>query len=186
MIDRGATSIILALAMAAGLAGLWLQRAAQPSPPASATAAAPKVAALKVGDPVDGLWLPDLDGKPRTLAQWRGKRVLLNFWASWCGPCRKEMPQLAAAQKRYAARGVQIIGIALDQPDAVRDYLKHTPVDYPILIGIDADPVPSERFGDAAGLLPYSVLIGRDGRILDSKLGELSPARLDEWLGGSH
>lgn len=182
MIDRRATAMILMLATAAALGGLWLQRASQPHPPIPNL---PPVATLKSGDRVDDLVLPDLDGNPQSLSQWRGKIVLLNFWASWCGPCRKEMPQLAAAQKRYADRGVQIIGVALDQPEAVRAYLKKTPVDYPILIGIDADPVPTERFGDAAGLLPYSVLIGRDGRILDSKMGELDRTQLDHWLSGS-
>ncbi|MEO6966919.1 MAG: TlpA disulfide reductase family protein [Rhodanobacteraceae bacterium] len=184
MIDRRATVVILVLATAAAVGGLWLQRASQPAQiPAKAPTS--NVAALKVGDTLGEFTLPDLDGKPQSLSQWRGKLLLLNFWASWCRPCRKEMPQLAAAQKRYADRGVQIVGIALDQPEAVRDYLKHTPVDYPILIGIDADPVPTERFGDSASLLPYSVLIGRDGRILDTKLGDLSAVQLDRWLRGN-
>ncbi|MEO7149909.1 MAG: TlpA disulfide reductase family protein [Rhodanobacteraceae bacterium] len=181
MIDRRATTVILVLATAAALGGLWLQQASQPHPPAPIP---PNVATLKAGDRVNDLVLPGLDGKPQSLSQWRGKLVLLNFWASWCAPCRKEMPQLAAAQQRYADHGVQIVGIALDQPEAVRDYLKHTPVDYPILIGIDADPVPTEHFGDRAGLLPYNVLIGRDGRILDTKLGELDTQQLNHWLNG--
>lgn len=176
--------MILVLATAAALGGLWLQRASQRSPPSVAPSPVPGVMALKIGDRVDDLRWPDLDGKPQSLSQWHGKLVLLNFWASWCEPCRKEMPQLAAAQKRYASQGVQIVGIALDQPEAVRDYLKHTPVDYMILIGIDADPVPTERFGDSAGLLPYSVLIGPDGRILANHLGELSASQLDHWLHG--
>ena len=182
MIDRRPTLLILALALAAGGALAWLGRARTPHP--AGTTHAPATAPLAIDDRADDLALPDLHGATRHLSEWRGKRVLLNFWASWCGPCRQEMPALSAAQEHYASGGAQVIGIALDQPESVRAYLARTPVDYPILIGINADPVPTARFGDARGLLPYSVLIGRDGRILRTQLGALSPAELDGWLGG--
>ncbi|HET9836474.1 MAG TPA: TlpA disulfide reductase family protein [Rhodanobacteraceae bacterium] len=183
MIDRRATVVILVLAGAAAAGGWWLQRSLQapPAPPASLVATPAKTSILKVGDRADDLVLPDLGGKPQSLAQWHGRRVLLNFWATWCAPCRKEMPELAAAQTRY--QGVQVVGVALDQPQAVREYLKHTTVDYPILIGIDADPEPTLHFGDTVGALPYSVLIGPDGRIQRTKLGPFDAAELDDWLG---
>ncbi|HEY3521023.1 MAG TPA: TlpA disulfide reductase family protein [Rhodanobacteraceae bacterium] len=181
MIDRRATLLVLALATAAACGGWWLQRRLQtpPEPPAPATS--PASPSLRVGDHADDLALPDLAGKPQRLSQWRGQRVLLNFWATWCAPCRKEMPALSAAQLRHP--NVRIVGVALDQPQTVRDYLKRTPVDYPILIGIDADPEPSLRFGDTIGALPYSVLIGPDGRIERSKLGPLDAGELASWLG---
>ncbi|MGN6313042.1 MAG: TlpA family protein disulfide reductase [Rhodanobacteraceae bacterium] len=184
MIDRRATLIILVLAGAAAAGGWWLQRSLQrpPAPPVALTTPGSKTSVLKVGDRADDLALPDLDGKTQQLSQWHGKRVLLNFWATWCAPCRKEMPELSAAQTRY--EGVQVIGVALDQPQAVRDYLKRTTVDYPILIGIDADPEPTLRFGDTVGALPYSVLIGPDGRIERTKLGPFDATELDNWLGG--
>lgn len=184
MIDRRATVVILTLATAAACGGLWLQRHMQtPMQMVMPAATSPPVAVLQIGDHADDLALPDLDGKTQRLSQWRGQKVLLNFWATWCAPCRKELPALSAAQARYAARGVQVIGIALDQPTAVREYLKHVKVDYPILIGIDADPVPTERFGDTVGALPFSVLIGPDGRVLHTKLGGLKAEELDDWLG---
>lgn len=184
MIDRRATLIILVLAGAAAAGGWWLQRRLQapPAPPTPLVSAASKATVLKVGDRADDLALPDLDGKTQPLSQWHGKRVLLNFWATWCAPCRKEMPELSAAQTRY--QGVQVIGVALDQPQAVREYLKHTQVDYPILIGINADPEPTLRFGDTVGALPYSVLIGPDGKIERTKLGPFDAAELETWLGG--
>ncbi|HET6913052.1 MAG TPA: TlpA disulfide reductase family protein [Rhodanobacteraceae bacterium] len=184
MIDRRATIVILALAAAAATGGWWLQRSLQapPSPPVALTTPATHTSVLKVGDRADDLALPDLDGKPQPLSQWRGKRVLLNFWATWCAPCRKEMPELSAAQTRYP--GVQVIGVALDQPQAVREYLKHTKVDYPILIGIDADPDPTLRFGDTVGALPYSVLIDPDGKIERTKLGPFNATELQDWLSG--
>jgi thiol-disulfide isomerase/thioredoxin len=185
MIDRRATLVILVLAAAAATGGWWLQRSLQ-APPAPATplAAAPatKTTILKVGDRADDLALPDLDGRTQPLSQWHGRRVLLNFWATWCAPCRKEMPELSAAQASHP--GLQVIGVALDQPQAVRDYLKHTQVDYPILIGINADPEPTLHFGDTVGALPYSVLIGPDGRIQRTRLGPFQPGELDGWLGG--
>lgn len=184
MIDRRATVVILVGAAAAATGGWWLQRSLQapPAPPVALTTPATHTSVLKVGDRADDLALPDLDGKTQPLSQWRGKRVLLNFWATWCAPCRKEMPELSAAQTRYP--GVQVIGVALDQPQAVREYLKHTKVDYPILIGIDADPEPTLRFGDTVGALPYSVLIGPDGKIERTKLGPFSATELEDWLGG--
>jgi thiol-disulfide isomerase/thioredoxin len=181
VIDKRATAVILILATAAACGGWWLQRRIQtpPAPPAATTT--PASPSLRIGDRADDLVLPDLNGKPQRLSQWRGRRVLLNFWATWCAPCRKEMPTLSAAQSRRP--DVRIVGIALDQPQTVRNYLKHTPVDYPILIGIDADPEPSLRFGDTIGALPYSVLIGPDGRIERSKLGPLDAGELASWLG---
>lgn len=149
------------------------------------TPAAPKATRIfKVGDQVPADYtLPDLDGKPQTLAAYRGKRVLLNFWATWCHPCLKEMPALAAAQKRYAA-SAQIIGIAMDTPDHVRAWLQHTPVDYPIWQGLNGGHQPTVTFGNTAGLLPYSVLIGPDGRIEATHMGKLDQQRLQQWLGG--
>lgn len=182
MIDKRATVIILVLATAAACGGWWLQYRMQTPPiPTPVAQASVHVDPKNQQAPID-LVLPDLDGKTRQLSQWRGKKVLLNFWATWCGPCREEMPRLSEAQMRYAG-AAQIIGVALDEPQAVRDFLKRTPVDYPILIGIDADPTPTETFGDTAGLLPYSVLIGPDGRVLKTQLGPISASELSGWLG---
>ena len=182
MIDKRATVFILVLASAAACGGWWLQQRLH-----SLTAATSGVPAIPIAaassqlgkQPVD-LALPDLDGKPQRLSQWRGQRVLVNFWATWCGPCRKEMPALSSAQKEHPQ--VRIVGVAMDQPQAVRDYLKRTPVDYPVLIGINASPDPSQALGNNVGGLPYSVLLGPDGRIIQTKLGPLDAEQLENWL----
>lgn len=137
---------------------------------------------LKVGDKVPvSFGLPNLDGKPRTLAPYRGKRVLLNFWATWCQPCREEMPELARTQRLHP--NVRIIGIAMDKPDAIRRWLKHTPVPYPIWLGLVSTATePAVLFNDVQGLLPYSVLIGADGRILATHLGRVDRHQLQAWL----
>jgi thiol-disulfide isomerase/thioredoxin len=140
------------------------------------------VKTFAVGDSVSGYALPDVAGHATTLAKWHGKVVVLNFWASWCVPCLKEMPMLAAFQREHAQDGAQVVGIAMEQPPSAEAFMKRTSVDYPILIGIDADPVPTTVFGDTAGLLPYSVLVGRDGRILATRLGPVDEALLGDWL----
>lgn len=89
---------------------------------------------------------------------------------------------LAKLQRGHAADDVQVVGVAMEQPQSAIAFLKRLPVGYPNLTGIDADPVPTTVFGDTAGLLPYSVLIGRDGRILATKLGVLDPATIEAWL----
>lgn len=181
MMDRR-TVVILVLACLAAFGGWWLQdRWLNPLLPAQPVAPA-GVQTLAIGDPVGAYRLPDPDGQVTALAKWHGKILLLNFWATWCQPCRREMPMLAEFQRKHAADGLQVVGIAMDQPQSARAFLEHLPVGYPILIGIDADPVPTTVFGDSAGLLPFSVLVGRDGRILATKLGPLDPQLLDEWL----
>lgn len=183
MMDRR-TILILVLACLAAAGGWWLQNGwanrmpDQPPPPAG-------VKTFAVGDFVGAYALPDLKGRSTALAAWHGKVVLLNFWATWCAPCRQEMPMLAKLQHEHAGDGLQVVGVAMDQPQSAARFLQHLPVGYPILIGIDADPVPTTTFGDTAGLLPYNVLIGRDGRILKIKLGALDPSTLRDWLAAA-
>lgn len=180
MMDRR-TVAILVLACLAAFGGWWLENRWLNAPPAQPPAPA-GVTTFGIGDSVGAYALPDLKGQTTSLAAWRGKVVLLNFWATWCAPCREEMPILAKLQRDHAADGIQVVGIAMDQPQSAEAFLKKTPVGYPILIGIHADPMPTTTFGDTAGLLPYSVLIGRDGRILKTKLGVLNRATIQDWL----
>ena len=169
--------LLVAIAGAVGgfLAGGWLKPLPS-SPHANANA-------LKIGDAAPPVQRPDLDGKPRSLAEFRGKLVLVNFWASWCGPCREEMPILERTQQRFAAKGLQIVGVASDSAAATREFLDAVPVHYPILID---DPAKgedlSETFGNDRDVLPYSVLIGSDGRILARRAGNFTEAKLEAWL----
>jgi len=145
-------------------------------------AIAPGVTVLKPGDVRTDLQLPGTDGKPHRLSEWDGKLVLLNFWATWCGPCRDEMPLLDHARSQYAQQGLEVVGVAIDDADAVTEYLQDSPVRYTILLGGEEAENPSLLFGDTNSVLPYSVLLGRDGKVIAQRAGSFSSASLASWL----
>jgi len=136
---------------------------------------------LKPGDARADLELVDLTGGKRQLREWDGRLVLINFWASWCDPCREEMPLLDAKRRELAGKGLEIVGIAMDDAEAVRGFLKDNPVDYPILLADDESDA-SLRYGDTRGVLPFSVLIGRDGRVIAQRAGNFTQSSLDRWI----
>ena len=115
--------------------------------------------------------LPDLNGKKQSLSAWRGKVIVLNFWATWCPPCREEIPLFIDLQKKHAAGDLQIIGVAIDNPAAVRQYRQSAGMNYPILIGDDATLDLISRYGNRSNALPFTVIINRDGTIAARKLG---------------
>jgi thiol-disulfide isomerase/thioredoxin len=136
--------------------------------------------ALKPGERLTDLQLADVHGQAHRLSDWDGKLVLVNFWATWCGPCRDEMPLLDRARREQVGKGLEVVGIAVDDADAVAAFLKDSPVKYPILVGGDNDTL--YKFGDGSGVLPYSVLIGRDGKLLAQRAGSFSEGGLAHWL----
>ena len=169
------TSLILTLAVLAAIFGGIIQHHRQ-SP------AAELADTTIIGRPLPALVLPDLQGHPHALTGYQGRRLLLNFWASWCGPCLEEMPALGQAQQKFGDHGAIVLGIAMDEPERVRAFLTAHPVSYPILLGRLEAPSTSLQLGDRREILPFSVLVGADGRILATHAGALSPAQLDDWL----
>lgn len=167
---------ILGLALLAAIAGGWLQHQSR------RTHVPPGVHVANVGDLRPDVALVDLEGHERRLSGYQGKRLLLNFWASWCAPCIAEMPALNAAQRKFADQGAIVLGIAMDEPDRVRGFLAEHPVGYPILLGQLGSPSTSLRFGDADEVLPYSVLLDENGKILAVQRGPLGAKQLERWL----
>jgi thiol-disulfide isomerase/thioredoxin len=128
------------------------------------------------------LTLADLDGKPQPLEQWRGKVVVVNFWATWCAPCREEIPILIRLQEKYGERGLQLVGIAIDQPDKVRPYAREMRMNFPILIG-ELEAINLTRaWGNRAGVLPFTVVLGRDGKIASREVGVVKEAKIEPLL----
>ncbi|MBI3171988.1 MAG: TlpA family protein disulfide reductase [Hydrocarboniphaga effusa] len=168
---RGSLAL-LALCLASAAGGISAYRFWQ----AGQTAAAP----VEIRP---DLQFNDLSGAPHKLSEWNGKLLLLNFWATWCTPCLKEIPQLIEAQKTHAARGLQVVGLALDKPEAVRQFRDRFGINYPLMVG-ETDIVSGmDALGDTLGAFPFSVLIAPDGRILDRNWGDLSHEELEELLG---
>lgn len=124
----------------------------------------------------------DLAGEIRNIKEWDGRLILLNFWATWCPPCKREIPHFIELQKEYGDQGFQIVGIAIDDEDAVRKYVEEVGMNYPSLVVQDGGVMLAKRYGNGIGALPYSVLINRDGEISYTIKGELSKIRAEELL----
>ena len=124
----------------------------------------------------------DLDGNLRNIKEWDGKLILLNFWATWCPPCKKEIPVFIELQTAYKDQGFQIIGIAIDNEEAVAEFAKHIGINYPTLL-TEVDGIELvKHFGNGIGALPYTVIINRKGEISDTIRGELSKIEAENLL----
>lgn len=122
--------------------------------------------------------LPDAGGAVQALAQWKGKTLIVNFWAPWCAPCVEEMPELSALQHQYSQKNVQVIGIGIDSPGNIAEFAKKFNIAYPVYVAGIKGTELSRQLGNQAGGLPYTVLIGADGQVRKTYLGRLKFAQL--------
>jgi len=162
------------LALGAGLFAGWRAQAPASLSPEQAQSAAETLFVST---------LPDLSGDQQPFAQWRGKLLIVNFWATWCPPCREEIPQFIKVQEKYRSRGLVFVGVAVDKKDAVRAYADEIGINYPVLFGDFEAMELSRKVGNRAGALPFTLIIDRSGKIIATKLGGLTQAKLEPIIG---
>lgn len=126
--------------------------------------------------------LTDINGQSHSLADYQDKVLLLNFWATWCTPCLKEIPRLQAAHEQYASQGLAIVGPALDDSAAVNSFVAAHTMEYPVIVGDQNLFDLMDALGDELGALPFTVVINRAGDIVERHSGELSQKQLDRYL----
>lgn len=177
---------VVALVAAGGgvLANHWFDRdsdvayAAQAAAPASSQSD-------PHASPVQQLWaapVTNVDGKPQSLSLLKGHPVVVNFWASWCGPCVEEMPALSQIQREYAKKGIQFVGLGVDSEKNIQTFLQKVKVAYPIYVTGFGGADLARAFGNNAGGLPFTVVIDAKGNIRSTKLGQIDPAALRQTL----
>jgi thiol-disulfide isomerase/thioredoxin len=132
--------------------------------------------------PIFAATLDNLEGKPLPLADFRGKPLVLNFWATWCPPCRKEIPELIEFHKRHVSRGVTLIGITVEDQARVAEFVAATPIPFPVLVGRDKGIALLQALGNQSAGLPYTVVLDRQGNIVFIKRGALTRERLEQVI----
>ena len=198
---RSGVLVAVVIAAAAAAAGYWSQRhfarpaapdvaPAVAAPPAAATAPAPQptpgpaaASTPPVPEVLPGFSLQDRDGKARTLADWKGRPLVVNFWATWCAPCRREIPLLNQVRAARKAQRLEVIGIAVDFREDVLAYVKERPIDYPLLSG-EEDGLAALKSVGMSAAFPFTLFADSRQRIVALKVGELHQDELDLILDG--
>jgi thiol-disulfide isomerase/thioredoxin len=120
-----------------------------------------------------------VDGKVLAFEQWRGKVLVVNFWATWCAPCREEIPGFIKFQAHYAAKGVQFVGVAIDQKERVAPYARDMGINYPLVVGGMETMEFARQLGNHATVLPYTIIVDRTGMVVANQIGVVRPEKLE-------
>lgn len=171
------TVVVVALLAAAG--GYQLQQHTKPEVVAEATETTtmpqkPISTQGAIGSTVGDFSLSGMEGEIRHSSEWDGKVVVINFWATWCPPCREEIPHFIALQEQYGSDGLQFVGVALQQAEEVRGFIEEYKLNYPSLVGGDDVIKLATKLGNAIGALPYTVIMDRSRKIKLTRRGPLS------------
>lgn len=160
-------SIVAVIALAAGLAVAQFLHKPDGEPE---TAPAAEVIGAMPQQMVE-FSLPDTDGKQRSISEWKGKTILLNFWATWCPPCREEVPLLVEAHEKYKKSGFVVVSVAIDKKQDIQNFIDSYFINYPVLVNEIDNTHLMAKYGNRIATLPYSVMIAPDGRIIANKKG---------------
>lgn len=175
-------TLIFAIAITlAGISGFGLQRYLAKDPHDGHNPAIIPTPKLVANTPRPDFAMPDLDGKLRDINEWDGKIIIINFWATWCAPCMEEIPDLIELQNRYGKQGLQVIGIAIDKEENVREFAKKMGINYPLMASETAGEL-SSLYGNHIGGLPFTAIINRDGKITEAIIGILDIPRAEKIL----
>ncbi len=177
MSSKSIWPVVVFVAATAALTGHWVGKrergGSEPALPASAQPALERL--LTAG-------FKTLDGKAKTLAEWRGSVLVVNFWAAWCPPCRAEMPGFSRLSEQFVAKGVKFAGVAVDDEGAIRAFIKEKPVSYPILLA-DVEALSlTAALGNGTQGLPFTIIIDRSGKVASVKVGAMGEAELESKL----
>ena len=134
---------------------------------------------IKIPDRLPAFTLADLGGVPTPIGHWRGKSLVINFWATWCAPCRREIPMLGSLATRWADRGVVVVGVAVDHKQAVADYAQHLKIPYPLLVGEQDALDAALALGVVSPVFPFTVFTDDAGEIVALYIGELHPPQAE-------
>lgn len=134
------------------------------------------------GDPLPRFFLRDLDDNLYTITEWKNQALIINFWASWCSPCRREMPVFAQIAKEYADRDVTVLGIAVEQAHSARAFAQSMNIDYPLFYAYEDGATLYKLLGNRKGAIPYTVLVDKEGIIRHTFFGEIQEEKLRDLL----
>ncbi len=173
--------IFVVVLIVAGAAGFGLQRMVINHDNQNLVAEMPAAVDV-IGKSRPEFTLQDIEGKMRNINEWDGKVILVNFWATWCPPCKKEIPDFMALQDQYGEKGFQIIGVAIDDEESVKDFADTLGMNYPIMAAELAAMDIARSYGNRIGALPFSTFVDRSGTIKHTKAGELSKVEAEKII----
>jgi len=185
-VNKGTTATLMILAIVAVAAGAGLQQVLHkqqqeviPDYQADVLAISAEAASTVIGQRRAEFSLPDVSGRLRYISEWDGQVLVVNFWATWCPPCLKEVPELVELQHRYAASGFEVIGIALQKPEELTEFMLAKGMNYTVLAGEEPVIVIAEKYGNNIGVLPYTAIIDRAGTIVYVRAGPITGEEIE-------
>ncbi len=175
-----AVAVFLLIALAS--IALWLDRSTSVTMPAPSKSSVTADASLVSPGAIFSAKFTDHLGKEHSLGQWENKLLIVNFWATWCGPCKEEIPILVRLQEKFGTNGIQIVGIAVDSQVNVVNFAKNTNINYPLLPDESSAIALSKRLGNRLGLLPHTAIFSPGGALIYTKLGIISEVELGDII----